>query len=334
MIDMDRQNNGIVFQSSLGERASNKNETQRTWNSGFLAFGKITKIHHKSNTAEVRLYGTGDTISSMDDYEGIHACRIGVNRAGVTQGDRLPYGEISPLEIGMIVLVAFVRNNKRQPVILCAFHDTEDENLNILTRTYPLESEAEMYRYTRITRVQDVFTIDGAGNIEMSSHCKPFFTLTEGEIDIDNFDYSDLCTKDKRTGETVGLAKRKCSDLTMLAVMRGYDDDEPQMRVAAAANFLQIKRKNGGSESVLIGDGIEISAGTGTVIKISPDGEISITAQTLSINADTSIAGNLTVTGNLSVSGSSSVGVDETINGMSVISHTHTGTHGETGAPH
>ena len=347
MIDMNEQNNGIVFQSNLGERADNKNESQRTWNSGFLAFGKITKIHHKSNTAEVRLYGTGDTITSMDEYEGIHACRIGVNSAGVRQGDGVPYGEIKPLEIGMIVLVAFIRNNKRQPVILCAFHDTESENSNILTRTYPLESEREMYRYTRITRLQDVFTIDGGGNLEISTHGKSFITLTDSGFDPDSFDYKDLSTKSKLTGETVGLPRNSCPDHAFLAVMRGYDDDESQIRLHATPKRLQIKRKNGHSESVLIGDGIELSTGTTAKIKISPDGSISIvggsvsvTAQRVTLNADTSVMGNLSVSGNISiggdenVSGTSTIGSDAVVNGVSMINHTHTGFHGETGTPH
>lgn len=337
---MNEQNNGIVFQSNLGERANNKNESQRTWNSGFLAFGKITKIHHKSNTAEVRLYGTGDTITSMDEYEGIHACRIGVNTAGVRQGDGIPYGEIKPLEIGMIVLVAFIRNNKRQPVILCAFHDTESENLNILTKTYPLESEKEMYRYTRITRLQDVFTIDGGGNLEISTHGKSFLTLTDSGFNPDSFDYKDLSTKNKLTGETVGLPRNSCPDHAFLAVMRGYDDGESQIRVHATPDSFQIKRKNGHSETFRIEDGVEISVSGNTKIVINPDGTVSVTAINAIINADTHIVGNLSVTGdvfisgNESVSGTSTIGSDAVVRRISMISHTHTGVHGETGTPH
>lgn len=224
------------LQSSLGRVAGNSTKQERNWNDGYLALGKVLKVHHKRNTADVTLLKSSDTFMSETSQEGKHSCRIGVGLAGVDAEFREPYGEIIPLQKNMIVLVAFLKNSKEKPVIIRAFHDiSEDDGSvnydNILPTDYPITTEtigsAEMYRYTNISRVQDVFTVDGVGNLEISSHTKSFIIATINDIDEESFDYEDLHTKNKRNGKTVYIPERKSFPLKYLAVFRdNYNDGE------------------------------------------------------------------------------------------------------------
>lgn len=313
-----------VFQSNLGDRANNRNESQRTWNQGFLALGRILKIHHKSNTADVKLYGTGDSITSMETKEGVHACRIGVNVAGTDSYYHLPYGEIRPLEEGMTVLVGFLRNNKKQPVIINAFHDIsenvgETNTGNILPTVYPLESERDIYRYLKITRLQDVFTMDGEGNIEASVHGKSFLTLTSASINTDTFGYEDLSTKNKTTGNTVGLPENASPEQKLLGVIQDYAE-KTQSRIMI---------RPGRSSVHVLADGVNVAS-----IYVDKSGEVRISAKHADIVAPTKITGNLTVDGDVGVSGQITA-VGDVIGGtVSLIHHTHPGRHGDTGEPY
>lgn len=226
------EDNGVQLQSSLGEQVDNKIKSDRNWNNGFLAFGKVLKVHHKRMTADVQLYGTGDQIVSEEQNEGLHSCRIGVTMAGVDETYQMPFGETRPLQPGMTVLVGFIRNTQEKPVILNCFHNIEEDigetNLNnILTSTYPLEDEVDMLRYTKISRVQDVLTVDGQGNFEASAHSKAFFIGTAADKDWEHFDYDDLSTKDKRNPDkTVGIPEGNSPPLTYLGVVRSAFNDE------------------------------------------------------------------------------------------------------------
>ena len=219
------------LQSSLGTLTQN-NKVNRNWNNGFLAFGKILKIHHKRNTADVRMFNSNDIIVSSASQEGIHSCRIGVSIAGIDEEFQKPYGQIVPLQKGMIVLVAFLRNTSQKPVIISVFHNiTEDigeiNYNNILTSTYPLENPIEMFRYTSISRIQDFITIDGIGNLEVASHSKSFLVSTNKNIDEDTYDYEDLSIKDKSTQKTISVPENKSSPHKLLAVFRdSYQDDQ------------------------------------------------------------------------------------------------------------
>lgn len=223
-----------TLQSSLGVVAKTSTSKDRNWNNGYLAFGEILKIHHKRHTADVKIYGNSDNIASDTKQEGKHACRIGVGYAGIDEQFQLPYGEIIPLQKGMIVLVAFLKNTKEKPIILRVFHNITEEigeinYNNILTSKYPIENGdmVEMFRTTKISRIQDFLTMDGVGNLEISSHTKSFFVATNKEIDEEQFDYEDLSVKNKKTHKTVGVPQNHSFPLKFLATFRdAFNDSE------------------------------------------------------------------------------------------------------------
>ena len=293
-----------MLQSSLGRVANNSTKKDRSWNNGYLAFGKILKIHYKRNTADVKLLKMSDTLMSEVEQEGKHACRIAVQSAGVDKEFKEPYGEIIPLQKGMIVLVAFLKNTKEKPVIIRAFHDiSEDDGAinyeNILpSQEIPETNIAEMFRYTNISRVQDVYTVDGVGNHEFSLHSKSFFVAKDGSFDEETFDYEDLSTKNKKTNKTVYIPERKSFPLKFLACFRdNYTDGETnwlRMIVDAAKTSFRLAKQQQKLDmltSIEIAedgtfklrrqcDTMTFDSGSDYVeIKISPEADVTVTKE-------------------------------------------------------
>ena len=216
-------------QSSLGELSSNKTQKDRTWNSGALLLGEVTKVYNKRNTADVKFLkgGTSDSLASV---EGLGACRILVSNAGYDTSYNKPFGDITPIQVGSTVLVGFIDNNKSDPVILGVLHDNAEglgsiNYKNILTSTSDSDSEEEKYRKTSITRSQDYVTIDGLGNFELYSHSRSFLIgSNEKDIDEETFDVNDL--------------KIKNPDATSLAI--DESKSEPKKFLAVFKKFFQV----------------------------------------------------------------------------------------------
>lgn len=202
---MDNQsfqgNNAPVLQSSLGTIKPTHSQEDRSWNHGYLAFGKVLNVYPKRYTADVEIYKTADKFHSSYEQEGRHACKIGVSTAGFSNLYQAPYGEIVPIQRGNIVLVGFLKNTKEQPVILRVFHDISEEvgsfNFrNILPDYFSAYSNiGDILDYLNITPIQDFLKIDRFGNIELSSHTKSFFVASESNLSDDKFDYEDLSVK-------------------------------------------------------------------------------------------------------------------------------------------
>lgn len=188
------------LQASLGEVTSTKTKKDRNWNMGYLALGKVIRVHPKRYTADVQIFGTNDVVTSAKDQEGRHACRIGVSNAGYSELHKKAYGEIVPIQKGTIVLVGFLKNHKEKPVILRTFHDIGEElgenNLkNILNSSYEPDADDTINRYVNITSSQDFFMIDDNGNFEVASHSKSFLVGKERALDDEFYDYEDLEVK-------------------------------------------------------------------------------------------------------------------------------------------
>ena len=216
-----------TLQSSLGSVRSNSINSDRVWSMGSLCLGEVLKVHNKRYTADVRLYGSSTTISSSSSQEGVHSCRIGVSNAGFDPIFKRPYGEIIPIQKGTIVLVGFLNNSKKKPVILRVFHNISEDtgqhnNTNILSSTYTLADDMETNKYLNISRIQDFLAIDGEGSFELSSHTKSFLVgINNKEIDEETFDYEDLSVKDTNQ-TTVSVDEANSKPLKLLAVFRDH----------------------------------------------------------------------------------------------------------------
>ena len=218
------------LQASLGEITSVKTKKDRNWNMGYLALGKVLRVHPKRYTADVQIFGTNDVVMSAKDQEGRHACRIGVNNAGWDETYKKPYGEIIPIQKGSIVLVGFLKNYKEKPVILKVFHNISEDlgqsnQKNILNALYSPDADDEIGRYVNISNIQDFISIDKEGNFEIASHTKSFLVGKERAMDDEFYDYEDLETKNADQ-TTLSVDERYSIPKKYMAVFRDNYTDE------------------------------------------------------------------------------------------------------------
>lgn len=171
--------------------------------SGLISIARVTKVNHKNHTVDVVFTRTGDAISSSEDTEGVNACRILESEAGYDEDNKVYYGNITPLKIGDLVVIAYVDQYKHQPIVLGKIHDTTDELKNPFPREYPISVEDEKTYYQRlhIGRLQGYYYVNGMGEFEASHHSKAFAIGRYTEIDDsrNGFNYSDMEYKSKIT---------------------------------------------------------------------------------------------------------------------------------------
>lgn len=262
------------LQSSLGEVTSTKTKKDRNWNIGYLALGKVIRVHPKRYTADVQILGTSNVVTSAKDQEGRHACRIGVNNAGYSELHKKAYGEIVPIQKGTLVLVGFLKNFKEKPVILRVFHDIGEDlgenNLkNILSSSYDSESDDSINRYINITSSQDFMMIDENGNFEVASHSKSFIVGKERALDDEFYDYEDLEVKNPdRT--TISTTEEYSQPKKYMAVFRDNFKDNLtnwlKIIVDAARTSLRIAK-------------LQQSENKSTYLEITQDGAIRVRRQ-------------------------------------------------------
>ena len=218
---------------------------------GYACLARIIKIHHKRNTADVRLVRTNDVIMSVPQNEGKFSCKIGTSYAHFDPDTKKSSGVIEPLQEGQLVIVGYLENLKNEPWILSALHWTMDSKENILPDRYPIESSdiKEYAKYLRVFPSQDYFKVDGDGNIEFALHGKSFFKIDDDLTDVrDGTDFEDLSEKDKFTENTRTMEDSKYhTPKNMLFVHRDNWNDSSSKRTKVFINkegLLRISRDN------------------------------------------------------------------------------------------
>ena len=237
-------------QHNLGKFVSNSNKTDRSWNNGYLAIGKVSKVHHKRYTVDVQFKDHTKIVSSSEDNEGVNSCKVLTCSAGC---GIFPYGVIEPIFEGDMVLVAFARNKENAPIVLGVLHDANEDvgalnPLNSLPSAYPVDSTIEQARFTRVFKPQDFFTIDGAGCFQLYSHTRAFLSASNRvEMDDETYDYFDLDVRDL-DGNTIGLAEPDSKPMKFIGVIRKYWDaaknDALRIIADAAKQVLRLAQIN------------------------------------------------------------------------------------------
>lgn len=218
------ENNGPRLQSSLGEVTSVKTKKDRNWNMGYLAIGKVLRVHPKRYTADVQIYGDNDFAASTRDQEGRHSCWIGVGNAGYDDKFGASYGQISSIKAGTIVLVGFIRNLGDKPVIIKVFHNTEEElgedNLkNNLDSKYQSATDGAMHSSVNVMPNQDFMHVDDDGDFEIASHTKSFIVGKERFMDDEYYDFENLSVKNKNR-QAVTVEEKYSKPKKYMAVFR------------------------------------------------------------------------------------------------------------------
>lgn len=330
----------IVFQSGLGAITQTNNAQERSVGpGGTLRVARVTRVHHKRYSADVRF--TDNNQLSMADplQEGRNGCHILTRFAGYDDVAGKPYGESVPVEVGDTVLVAVLDDYGHHAVILGSLHDTTEPigmtNIrNMLTSAYPLDDPTEMYRHTTMTRTQDFSTIDGLGDFELASHTKAFIAgISNREVDDECYGWSDLSVRDSR-GRVPTMPETASRPMKIIASIRRFflDDMPDNLRVVidgarSAIRIARMARSDHRLSSISMSDdgGIHLVARRDTEswtadssqessVSIEPDGSIvaragsSDSSSTVTLSPDGSIVigstSDITVNANLSVKGS------------------------------
>lgn len=225
----------VRLQSNLGDIKRFERKDQNM--GGLITVGRVVNVHHKNHTADVMLLKNKDMIIGSEETEGMHSCRIVEMHAGWDEKYQAFYGDVTPIQEGELVIVAFLENYKARPFILGAIHDIDNDK-NPLPKDYPLLKIDEKHRYERlhITRTQDYVYVSGEGEFEAVHHSKAFIRASEKELDDNRggFDFEDLSVKSKQTGRTIQLTEnqRDFKPLNFLVSLRDKFSD--------AAGFLKI----------------------------------------------------------------------------------------------
>lgn len=188
------------FQSNLGEVAK-KARTDINM-SGYITLGRVIEVHHKHNTADVMIVNTKDTLVGSPLNEGRFSCKILSSNAHYDEDTGLSWGVIEPISKEDLVIVAFLENNKSQPVILKSLHRLDGTN-SIMPKNYPVYEAKDVLKFLRVFPSQNYFKALGNGDIELTFVGKSFISVGENISDSHgSTDFSSLSEKDPRTGKT------------------------------------------------------------------------------------------------------------------------------------
>lgn len=224
---------GVRLQNSLGRVQTFYRDDMNM--GGFMALGRVLKVHHKHGTADVQLINSGDQYTSSELQEGKFSAKIMGATAHYDKDRKKAWGTIEPIAVGSIVLVTFLENMKHRPVILGTYQRPDGiENIN--PSAYPIREwvagweRREALKTLQIYPSQAYKKVDGEGNIEISTVSKSFFVgynsnLSEETIQVNDrhqgFDHKDLTEIDNRIG-------------------RPYETDWPELQ--QPMNFLFVHR--------------------------------------------------------------------------------------------
>lgn len=264
-------NNTINTQANLGNVVQSTRKDQNMY--GVIMLGKVTKVHHKTNTADVKLVRSNNLLAGSDTKEGRFSCRISSSFSMFNTSTNTSSGVIEPIQKDQLVMVTFLDGLKAQPVIIgsLSYPDTEQ---NISTGLYPLnitEDDTDLkesLKYLRVFPSQDYYKVDGRGNMEIAFHNKSFISFSEeGLSDYSckkgGTAHSSLSEKSKFTGNTIGIDENfkddtgndytsyiGAKDLLMIFQTSWYDDQATWTKVFmdctsdTEAGTLRITRDN------------------------------------------------------------------------------------------
>ena len=178
---------------------------------GYLALGKVLKVHHKNGTADIELVRTGDVISSEGINEGRFGARLSTSFAHFNEDSRTSSGSTVPVQEGQLVILAFLDGLKGQPVIIGMLPNTWENTNNILPNQYPLKAETDRDDYRESLKMLTVHPsqfytkIDGDANVELS-HPSCTFIAMGGDPSVNDahkgFSHADLTENDPIRGTT------------------------------------------------------------------------------------------------------------------------------------
>lgn len=212
---MSNEVRNLKLQSALGDfkQVDNRRDMDMF---GVLMVGKVTRVHHKSGTADIVIVDTGDTFKSTPNNEGRYAARFLQGFSGYNEVTKKPWGLIEPIGEGTLVVVTFLNGIKQRPIILGTLPRMLPEE-NVYVEDYPLMENISGYNAREALKRLMVYPsglyekVDGEGNVEKTYPGYSFLVNYSGLTDFDDqindnhngYGYEDLTEKDKDTLYTI-----------------------------------------------------------------------------------------------------------------------------------
>lgn len=199
-------------QSSLGTEFRRLYREDTNINKILLA--KVTNVNYRYNTVDVQAIETGMAINKSGQ-EGRYSAKLPVQFGGRTQ-DGKPFGQITPIEVGSLVLIGFINSQKTKPIVISVYNDS-DETHDLARAPFSRVDERDEDLKQQANHQFTVYPsltyedIDGNGNRTVSFTGKSFITIDGDSIedmsgvtdDGDGYGYEDLDSSYYYSGELI-----------------------------------------------------------------------------------------------------------------------------------
>lgn len=195
------------LQSTLG-RVRQDRVGNYAFNMSSLTIGKITKVHHQRGTVDVETM-IGEKYT--DSNKGYFAPKIPQRFGYYDEETGKAWGTVTPVCVGMWVILGFVNKLKAQPIILAIISDNLDETKNVYSiEKRQLSESIEGYDRKEALKSLSVYPsmawskINGSGDIEFSHPSNSFLAIYNSDTDSQDqlidahmgFDHWDLSEMD------------------------------------------------------------------------------------------------------------------------------------------
>lgn len=214
------------LQSGLGD--VNKVERGDLDNYGKISLGRVVKSNNRDNTADVILEN-GTFIGKEDEESKAVSCIRMMDYAGYHDENEIAYGEVKPLSIGDIVVVAFLESSKHKPIILGSIQNIDNIKTNNPFLNAKDEYLYDQYEKYEVNHLQDFSYYSGHGEFEKAHHSGAFFVGKTDKISDHRenaFCFEDLSLKNKFNNKTIKNETEPFKPLNFLAVTRNGDEDD------------------------------------------------------------------------------------------------------------
>ena len=199
-----------------------------------LILGKVINVNYRYNTVDVQSI-SDRSIINKPGQDGKFSAKLPVQFSGRTV-DGKPFGQITPIEEGALVLVGFINKQKSAPIVLSVYNSAEETHelarapfgqADQKDESIKKQSNHKFTVYPSLT-YED---IDGNGNRTVSFTGKSFITIdgdTSPEmsgVNDSSYNYEDLASSHYYSGELIEPTSTKAPTILFKHTGDHYNDD-------------------------------------------------------------------------------------------------------------
>lgn len=221
-------------QSSLGSEFRRLYNEDTNLNKMILA--RVINVNYRYNTVDVQAIDSGMTINKSGQ-DGRFAAKLPIEFGGRT-ADGKPFGQVTPIEVGSMVLVGFVNNHKSKPIVISVYNSADEEyelGRAPFSRVDPRDESLKQQANHKFTVYPSLTyeDIDGNGNRTMTFPGKSFLTIDGDTLedmsgvtdDGDGYGYDQLDSSHYYSGELIEPKSGMAPTILFRHVGDRYNDE-------------------------------------------------------------------------------------------------------------